>query len=165
MQFSPRRLKDKKQYDVFISHANEDTDWCKQLAEDLRDARLRVWFDKWQIRKPGTNLIDEMEKGLARSRRAILVFTPKYVSKKNCWARAERCAITYIHFDSVEHRGFAIPLLLKDCKLSLLWVSQKYLDFRNEALYQTNLQELIDILRDESPANQTPRVKRLTLSN
>ena len=36
-------------YGAFLSHASEDTAWCEQLAEHLRNEGVRVWFDKWEL--------------------------------------------------------------------------------------------------------------------
>jgi len=41
-------------YDVFISHASEDTAWCEKLANKLQEFGLKVWFDKWKL-MPGSN--------------------------------------------------------------------------------------------------------------
>jgi hypothetical protein len=32
-------------YDVFISHASEDTAWCEKLVKRLEKRKLKVWFD------------------------------------------------------------------------------------------------------------------------
>lgn len=134
-----------KKYDVFISHAGEDTDWCEQLANRLRDAGLIVWFDKWQMPTAGIDLIEAMEKGLAQSRRAILVLTPEYLNEDKTWAPAERRFITCQQLTG--RREFAIPLLLKHCILPPFLRSLKYLDFLDPAAYEVNLQQLIAMLQ------------------
>ncbi len=37
------------QYDVFLSHNQADKPRVRRLAERLRAANLRVWFDEWII--------------------------------------------------------------------------------------------------------------------
>lgn len=37
------------QYDVFLSHNRADKPRVRALAERLRSAGLRVWFDEWVI--------------------------------------------------------------------------------------------------------------------
>ena len=44
------------QYDVFLSHAGEDTAWCEALAKRLRNEGVRVWFDKWEL-QPGDPML------------------------------------------------------------------------------------------------------------
>ena len=41
------------QYDVFLSHNQADKPRVRRLAEMLKAAGLRVWFDEWIV-KPGT---------------------------------------------------------------------------------------------------------------
>jgi hypothetical protein len=42
-------------FDVFLSHNKADKSRVRQLAERLRAAGLRVWFDDWVI-KPGDDI-------------------------------------------------------------------------------------------------------------
>jgi len=53
-----------QEYDVFLSHAGEDTAWCEALAERLRNEGVRVWFDQWEL-QPGDNLLARINDGLA----------------------------------------------------------------------------------------------------
>jgi hypothetical protein len=43
------------EYDIFLSHNAKDRQRVTRLAERLRDAGLRVWFDAW-ITKPGDDV-------------------------------------------------------------------------------------------------------------
>ena len=45
-------MADRFTYDVFLSHNSKDKPRVRKLAEDLRAAELRVWFDEWVL-KPG----------------------------------------------------------------------------------------------------------------
>jgi hypothetical protein len=36
-------------YDVFLSHSSKDKSVVRPLAERLREAGLRLWFDEWEI--------------------------------------------------------------------------------------------------------------------
>jgi len=40
------------QYDVFLSHSAKDKAVVRELAERLREAGLRLWFNEWVL-KPG----------------------------------------------------------------------------------------------------------------
>jgi hypothetical protein len=74
-------------FDVFISHASEDKSaFVTPLANALKRYGLRVWFDKFTL-KVGDSLHDSIEKGLARSRYGVVVFSRKFLSKK--WTREE----------------------------------------------------------------------------
>ena len=43
-------------YDVFLSDSSADKPVVRELAERLRTAGLRVWFDEWNIR-PGDHIL------------------------------------------------------------------------------------------------------------
>jgi hypothetical protein len=58
-------------YDVFLSHSSADKPVVRELAERLRAAGLRVWFDEWLIR-PGDLISARIEEGLEHS--AVLLF-------------------------------------------------------------------------------------------
>ena len=42
-------------YDVFLSHSAKDKQVVRAVAERLREAGLRLWFDEWVL-KPGDSL-------------------------------------------------------------------------------------------------------------
>jgi len=74
-------------FDVFISHASEDkATFVTPLATALKKHGLKVWFDKFTLRV-GDSLHCSIEKGLARSRYGVVVFSPKFLAKK--WPMAE----------------------------------------------------------------------------
>lgn len=58
-------------YDVFLSHSSADKPVVRELAERLRAAGLRVWFDEWLIR-PGDLISARIEEGLEHA--AVLLF-------------------------------------------------------------------------------------------
>jgi hypothetical protein len=74
-------------FDVFISHASEDkATFVTPLANALKKYGLKVWFDKFTL-KVGDSLHRSIEKGLARSRYGVVVFSPKFLAKN--WPMAE----------------------------------------------------------------------------
>ncbi|MBT9331186.1 toll/interleukin-1 receptor domain-containing protein [Paracidobacterium acidisoli] len=74
-------------FDVFISHASEDkAGFVTSLSNELRKHGLKVWFDKFTL-KVGDSLHRSIEKGLARSRYGVVVFSPKFLTKN--WPQAE----------------------------------------------------------------------------
>lgn len=74
-------------FDVFISHASEDkAAFVTPLADALKKYGLKIWFDKFTL-KVGDSLHRSIEKGLARSRYGIVVFSPKFLAKN--WPQAE----------------------------------------------------------------------------
>ncbi len=49
-------------YDVFLSHCAKDKAVVRPLAERLRAAGVKVWFDEWVL-KPGVPLAHRMGEG------------------------------------------------------------------------------------------------------
>lgn len=74
------------QYDVFISHASEDKEFVRPLAEALRAQRLAVWYDEFEPR-PGMSLRESIDRGLLTSQFGIVVLSPAFFAKS--WPRWE----------------------------------------------------------------------------
>jgi hypothetical protein len=76
-----------KAYDVFISHAAEDKDAIvRDLAHELRDRDLDVWYDEFTLRI-GDNLRRKIDAGLASSRFGVVVLSPSFFAKH--WSQYE----------------------------------------------------------------------------
>lgn len=115
-------------YDVFLSHNAKDKPRVRRLAERLRQAGLRVWFDEWNVHS-GDIIALKVDEGLEQSRVLLLCISPNALASG--WVALERS--TAIHRDpSNEGRRF-IPLLLADCELPDNLRRYKYVDFREEA--------------------------------
>jgi hypothetical protein len=106
-------------YDVFISHASEDTEWCEKLATRLKEHGLRVWFDQWALWAAGTSVSAAINRGLKASRRVLIVMTPFYFDDKKDWTTAEADFST--SSDPAGLRGFLIPILRETCEMPPLW--------------------------------------------
>lgn len=136
-------------YDVFLSHNSKDKPRVRRIAERLRDAGLRVWFDEWNI-KGGEIISLKIDEGLEQSR--VLVLCVSANALASGWVALERS--TAIHRDpSNEGRRF-IPLLLSDCELPDTLRRYKYLDFRNETDPAFN--ELLTAATEEPKDLPTP---------
>jgi hypothetical protein len=133
-------------FDVFISHASEDSAWCEKLVERLQTYGLLIWFDKFQVRA-GSSLTNAINEGLANSRRVVIVMTPDYFAKN--WTQVE--AFVAINQDSSGRQRFVIPTLRKDCTIPPLLQTIKYLDFRDDTHFEDNCRRLADILRGHYP--------------
>jgi hypothetical protein len=60
-----------RSYDVFLSHNQADKPRVRRLAERLRAAGLRVWFDEWII-QPGDDIYLAIERALEVPRTLVL---------------------------------------------------------------------------------------------
>lgn len=132
-------------YDVFMSHNSQDKPRVRQLAERLRDAGLRVWFDEWVI-KAGDDIYLAIEHGLEAARVQVLCLSPAALGSN--WVALERS--TALFRDPTNAGRRFVPLLLADCTLPDTLRRYKYVDFRQET--QTAFDELLVACRDEAEA-------------
>jgi len=142
-------------FDVFLSHNHNDKPRVRQLAERLKRAGLRVWFDEWNI-KAGEIIALKVDEGLERSRVLVLCISPNALASG--WVALERS--TAVHRDpSNESRRF-IPVLLQACKLPDTLRRYKYVDYQDET--QTAFQELLASIRPDSTA-RSPEIESTEL--
>jgi WD40 repeat protein len=131
------------QYDLFLSHASEDKDWCEKLAERLRDQGVRVWFDGWELR-PGDNLMARINDGLKSSRKMVAVFSRSYFKDTKVWTRAESYAQQSP--DILSRERPLIPALIEDCEIEPTLRGILFLDFRNPDDFDLRLRQLIEAI-------------------
>ncbi len=129
-QFSTPRIlmQDKFTYDVFLSHNAQDKPRVRRLAERLKQAGLRVWFDEWNIRSADVIAL-KVDKGLEQSRVLLFYIPPNALASG--WVALERS--TTIHRDPSNEGHRFIPLLLADYELPDTLRRYKNVDFREEA--------------------------------
>ncbi len=118
-------MSDHFEYDVFLSHNKADKPQVKQLAERLKAAGMRVWFDDWVI-KPGDDIYLAVEHGLEVTRVQLLCLSQAALDSD--WVKLERS--TALFRDPTNKGRRFIPLLLDDCDLPDTLQRYKYLDFR-----------------------------------
>ncbi len=100
------------QYDVFLSYNQADKPRVRRLAERMRAAGLRVWFDEWFI-QPGDDIYLAIERGLEAARTLVLCLSPAALGSD--WVGLERSTVLFRDTANAGRRF--IPLLLADCKL------------------------------------------------
>ena len=132
----------KFQFDVFVSHNSNDKPRVRKLAERLKAAGLRVWFDEWNI-KSGDIIALKVDEGLEQSRVLLLCISRNALASG--WVALERS--TAVHRDPANVGRRFIPLLLGDCDLPDTLRRYKYVDFRDEA--EAAFAEILDACRPE----------------
>ena len=130
-------------YDVFLSHASEDTEWCEKLAERLRNDGVRVWFDRWEL-QAGDHLEVRINEGLEQSRKMVAVWSGNYFRDRKLWTYAE--AFSRLHPDPLVQERPLIPVLLEGCNIPPLLQSLLYIDFRHPDDFELRFRELIESL-------------------
>ena len=78
-------------WDIFVSHAFEDKEFARALANALSKKGLRVWFDEFQLRV-GDSLRRSIDYGLSKSRFGAVVLSPSFFAKE--WTQKELDALT-----------------------------------------------------------------------
>jgi hypothetical protein len=71
------------EYDVFVSHAWADGDRPQHIAEALKKAGLRVWFDKTKI-NDFASITHAVTEGLAQSKALIAYYSKTYPLRRAC---------------------------------------------------------------------------------
>jgi len=74
------------QYDVFLSHSSKDKAGVREVANRLRQDRLKVWVDEWVLR-PGDSIPAKIEEGLEHSRVLVLCMSANAFGSD--WAQLE----------------------------------------------------------------------------
>src|SRR5437660_225062 len=78
------------QADIFISHAHEDKEVARPLAESLRQRGLTVWYDEYVLQL-GDSLRETIERGLATARFGVVILSPNFFAKE--WPQRELNAL------------------------------------------------------------------------
>jgi small GTP-binding protein len=137
-------------FDVFLSYHSEDRPRVRRLAERLRDAGVRVWFDEW-ITRPEDDIYLSVEHGLEASRTLVLCLSQAALGSN--WVAMERSTVLFRDPSNVGRRF--IPLLLSDCGLPDTLRRYRYVDFRQES--DVSFQELVAASGSAAEANAAPR--------
>jgi TIR domain len=130
-------------YDVLLSHASEDEEWCRRLAERLRREGVRVWFDLWRLRI-GDHLLMKLNEGLAQSRQTIAVWTNSYFRDDKQWTKLENFSLQFS--DPLAKQRSIIPVLREDTKVPPTLNNLIYIDFRDGVDFEVQFRKLIESL-------------------
>jgi hypothetical protein len=91
---------------IFICHASDDKDaLARPLAEALRHAGVRVWFDEFSL-QAGDSLRQSIDDGLARCSYGLVILSEAFFRKR--WAQRELNGL--IAREMAEGRTVVIPI-------------------------------------------------------
>lgn len=115
----------KFKYDVFISYKHDDIDWVQtELIPRLQEANLTICLDDEEFLAGGAAIVS-MQDAVEKSRRTLLVLTPRYLLGH--WTRFEMLASRTLDPDAMQRR--TIPLLVEKVEeLPLLLSMLTYVD-------------------------------------
>lgn len=132
---------------IFLSYRSTEAEFALRLAADLKNAGINLWMDRLDLR-PGDDWPSAIEKALNDCAAMISVVSPDYIGSRYCLRELTRA-------DRIGRPIF--PILLRpipDSSWPLEIERRQYIDFtrwRDDSIYQTNLQKLIEYLKEEYP--------------
>jgi hypothetical protein len=120
-------------FDAFLSYHSGDSAWVAALKDRLVSKGVRVWLDSEQIR-PGDRFPGALARAIGDVRSVVVVLSPgsvrsPWVEEEYSLALARRCHVIAVLFDDVEPPGFL--------------EGRTWVDFRDEAQYETSLDQLV----------------------
>ncbi|CAA7617228.1 TIR domain-containing protein [Magnetospirillum sp. UT-4] len=133
------------QYDVFLSHNSKDKAKARRLAERLRDAGLKIWFDEWVIR-PGDDIYLAIERGLEAARVQVLCLSQAALGSD--WVALERSTVLFR--DPTNSGRRFIPLLFEGCELPDTIRRYRHVDYQAET--PAAFEELLEACRPAEPS-------------
>lgn len=148
---------------VFISYShdsNEHKSWVLGLATRLMANSVDVILDQWDLGLGG-NLPAFMERGLSSSDRVLAICTPEYVRKANEGKGGvgyEKMILTAALIKDANDDS-VIPVVRSAGSAGLVPTflgSKVYVDFRNDALFESGYGELIRFLHGEAVRPRPP---------
>jgi small GTP-binding protein len=112
-------------YDVFLSYSSKDKAVVHELATMLKDDKLRVWLDAWEI-CAGDNIPAQIEDGLDRSHVLVLCMSANAFAAD--WTALE--SQTFRFRDPLNKNRRFIPLRLDDTEPKGSLIQFSYVDWR-----------------------------------
>lgn len=123
-KFPIPELSETVHYHLFVAHASEDRERVVKIVEELeRKYGVRCLFSDRDF-QAGKKIWTNIEEGLNKSQKVLLIFTPKYIESHNCQLETETA------YSMMISRGndCVIPLLLEDCEIPATLKPRTYID-------------------------------------
>lgn len=122
-------MSDEFQYDVFISYSSRDQAWVRgELLKRIEQAGLKAFVDYRDFTR-GAPSIKEMERGVVKCRKTLLVLTPEYIASE--WCEIESIMVATLSPANRDLR--LIPLLKTACDKPPRIAALTHIDFTDGA--------------------------------
>jgi hypothetical protein len=120
-----------KEYDIVISFAGEDRQVAEEIAVELKNNGIRVFYDNFEKADLwGKDLYEHLIDVYKNKSKYCLMILSKYYEKK-LWTNHERKAAQARAFR--ESAEYILPLKLDDSEISTVLETVGYLDYRQES--------------------------------
>jgi hypothetical protein len=135
------------QYEIFLSHSSDDTEWATRLYGRLRRFRvsgqpLRVFLAEAAI-GPGESIPKALSEALEDSRHLVMVMSPSWLASE--WCRLENEVSAWR--DPSADRRVLVPLLYKGCNIPAFLRRLQYIDFREPSAFHGGLRQIVYTVR------------------
>jgi len=112
---------------VFVAYAHKDKDKARELAEELKEHGLRVWFDEFNI-KPGDSIRSKIDEGLSTSGYLVALLSKSSIESN--WTQKEfKMALER---ENLGKWPKVIPVLIEETELPEYIKDKMYLDIRED---------------------------------
>lgn len=130
-------------YDVFISYSSHDKEWVHgNLLKRIEQDGLHAFIDYRDFIR-GAPSIKEMERGITKCRKTLLVLTPKYMESE--WCEIENIMLQTLSPTNRDLR--LIPLLKTECNKPLRVGALTHVDFTDGADFDLAWKQLLEALK------------------
>jgi tetratricopeptide (TPR) repeat protein len=142
------------EYDVFISYSSHDKQWvCNDLLRRIEGAGFRAFIDFRDFAR-GAPSIKEMERGVVRCRKTLLILTPAYI--ESAWCEIETIMLQTLSPANQDLR--LIPLLKSSCNKPLRIGALTHIDFTENADLDLAWAQLLGSLAPTTPPDTLPTI-------
>ena len=124
-----------KRRQVFLSYSSSDKRAAARVADALRTAGLRVWFDAWEL-APGDSIISRINQAVASSDFLVVLLSQKSVESQ--WVQNELSAAMARELG--DRAVTVIPALLEDCDVPPHLAERQWVDLRRN--FEAGVQQL-----------------------
>ncbi|MBC7878147.1 MAG: TIR domain-containing protein [Anaerolineales bacterium] len=121
---------------VFISYSRKDTEFARQLADELKKNKLEFWVD-WEGIPPTVDWMKQVQKGIEGSDVFLFLLSPDS-------AKSKICGEELIH--AVKNGKRLIPLVVRDVKPEEVFQELSHLNwtfFRKKDNFEESFQKLL----------------------
>ena len=118
------------QYDVALSFAGEDRSYVEEVAQHLKNAGVRVFYDKYEeVELWGKNLYTHLDEIYRRKAHYCIIFISSAYGKK-LWTNHERESAQARAFE--ENEEYILPAKLDDSEIPGVRPTTGYIDLRKK---------------------------------
>lgn len=115
-------------YDVALSFAGEDREYVEEVATELKQQGVRVFYDKFEtINLWGKDLYAHLQNVYQNQAKFTIIFISKHYAKKN-WTNHERKMTQARAFE--ESREYILPVRFDDTEIEGITGTTGYIDLR-----------------------------------